>query len=298
MAGASHSAPTAASDGCGVCDHGVVRTRVLYVTDLSYEARGRRYCDEDIRLSEALRTYFDIALCHPVDAAALMGAFDAVVVRNSGPVLRYQKEYDSFRQQAVNEGVKVFNELTGKADMLGKQYLLDLFAAGYPVIPTVDARSDLSRLPAVDQYVLKPKKGADSVGFRVLRADELRGIELNDDLVQPLIQFAYEVSFYFINRMFQYALYAPNPEKRWALDTYEPGIADLAFAQRFVDWNDVEHGIQRVDACRTTAGDLLLVELEDLNPYMSLDSVDTQTRQRFIRQMAASIQQLAATEPV
>lgn len=81
-----------------VCDDGVVRTRVLYVTDLSYEARGRRYRDEDIGLSEALRTYFDIALCHPVDAAALMGAFDAVVVRNSGPVLRYQKEYDAFRQ--------------------------------------------------------------------------------------------------------------------------------------------------------------------------------------------------------
>lgn len=281
-----------------VCDDGVVRTRVLYVTDLSYEARGRRYRDEDIGLSEALRTYFDIALCHPVDAAALMGAFDAVVVRNSGPVLRYQKEYDAFRQQAVNEGVKVFSELTGKADMLGKQYLLDLFAAGYPVIPTVDARSDLSRLPAVDHYVLKPKKGADSVGFRVLSADELHGIELNDDLVQPLIQFAYEVSFYFIDRIFQYALYAPNPEKRWALDTYEPGTADLAFAQHFVDWNDLEHGIQRVDACRTTTGDLLLVELEDLNPYLSLDRVDTQTRQRFIRQLAASIQQLAATEPV
>ena len=273
-----------------------MRARILYVTDLSYEARGRRYCDEDIHLCEALRAHFDIALCHPVDAAALMGAFDVVVVRNSGPVLHYQEAYDAFRAKAVNEGVKVFSELSGKADMLGKQYLLDLFASGYPVIPTVDAREDVSRLPAVDQYVVKPKMGADSVGLRVLGADELTAIEFDGVLVQPLIRFAYEVSFYFIDRVFQYALYAPSPEQRWALDPYEPDAADLAFAQRFVDWNDVEHGIQRVDACRTPTGDLLLVELEDLNPYLSLDIVDTQIRQRFIRQMAASIQQLAATD--
>lgn len=273
-----------------------VRTRVLYVTDLSYQAQGRRYCYEDIRLSDSLRTYFDIALCHPAEAAALMGAFDVVVVRNSGPVLRYQEAHDAFRRQAISEGVKVFSELAGKADMLGKQYLLDLFAAGYPVIPTVDARANLSRIPTVDQYVVKPKMGADSVGLRILSADELAGIELNDVLVQPLIQFTYEVSFYFIDRTFQYALYAPSPEMRWALDPYEPDTADLAFAQRFVDWNDIQHGIQRVGACRTPTGDLLLVELEDLNPYLSLDRVDTQTRQRFIKQMATSIQQLVTTD--
>jgi hypothetical protein len=32
-------------------------------------------------------------LCHPLDATALMNRFDAVVVRNSGPVLHYQ--YDA-----------------------------------------------------------------------------------------------------------------------------------------------------------------------------------------------------------
>lgn len=160
----------------------------------------------------------------------------------------------------------------------------------------MDAREDLSRLPAVDQYVAEPTMGADSVGLRVLSADALTAIEFDGVLVQPLIRFAYEGSFYFIDRVFQDALHAPRPEQRWALNPYEPDAADLAFAQRFVDWNDFEHGIQRVDACRSPTGDLLLVELEDLNPYLSLDIVDTQTRQRFIRQMAASIQQLAATD--
>jgi hypothetical protein len=42
------------------------------------------------------------------------------------------------------------------------------------------------------------------------------------------------------------------------------------------------HGIQRVDACRTKDGGLLLVELEDLNPFLSLELVDNKTRAYFI----------------
>lgn len=41
------------------------RPALLLVTDLAYEARGRRYCDEDIFLASRLREEFDVALCHP-----------------------------------------------------------------------------------------------------------------------------------------------------------------------------------------------------------------------------------------
>ncbi|MEU3753373.1 hypothetical protein AB0H17_11505 [Streptomyces olivoreticuli] len=270
------------------------RSRILYVTDLAYEARGRRYCDEDIFLSSRLRAEFDIALCHPLDAAALMADFDAVVVRNSGPVLNYQAEYDDFRALAEKQGVRVYNQLSGKADMVGKRYLLDLTAAGYPVIPTIDDPRDVGRLPEADEYVVKPKLGADSIGLEFVPRDRLAELPYGDILVQPRIPFAYEVSFYFVDRSFQYALYAPRPEKRWALETYEPTAADLAFAQRFVDWNDIEHGIQRVDACRAPGGELLLVELEDLNPYLSLDLLEPAARDAFAESMAASVHRLIA----
>lgn len=111
------------------------RPRLLYVTDLAYQARGRRYCDEDVFLTSRLRAEFDLALCHPLDAAALMHSFDGVVVRNSGPVLGYRKEYEAFRERALHDGVRVYNPLTGRADMAGKQYLLDLSAAGGPSSP-------------------------------------------------------------------------------------------------------------------------------------------------------------------
>lgn len=270
------------------------RTRVLYVTDLTYQARGRRYCDEDIYLSDRLREQFDIALSHPSDAANLMTSFDVVVVRNSGPIIHYQADHEAFRARATEAGVRVFTELTGKADMAGKQYLLDLYAAGYPVIPTVDTL-DAARALDVPAYVAKPKFGADSVGLQFLAQAELADLTFDNLLVQPRIDFEYEVSFYFVDHTFEYALYAPDPGKRWELERYAPSPDDRAFAQRFIDWNGIGHGIQRVDACRTRAGELLLVEVEDLNPYLSLDLVDEDTRDTFVADLAASIESLASS---
>ncbi|MEU5810382.1 MULTISPECIES: ATP-grasp domain-containing protein [unclassified Streptomyces] len=261
--------------------------QLLYVTDLSYPARGRRYGDEDVFLTSRLRTRFELALCHPEDAQALIPrGFDAVVVRNSGPVLNYQEAYDSFRASALAAGTRVYNPLTGRGDMAGKQYLLDLTAAGYPVIPTVDDPAHLDRLPQVPEYVVKPKQGADSIGLTF--TPEPAG-PAGEVLVQPRIDFAYEVSFTYVDDTFQYALYAPDPARRWELVRYEPTAADLDFAASFIRWNTLSHGIQRVDACRAPSGELLLVELEDLNPYLSLDLLPPEVRDRFVDALTASL---------
>ncbi|MBE1602547.1 hypothetical protein H4687_008676 [Streptomyces stelliscabiei] len=267
------------------------------MTDLAYPARGRRYCDEDIFLTSRLRDGFAITLCHPLDAAALMDAFDVVVVRNSGPVLHYQKEYDAFREQAMVRGIRVYNPLSGRGDMAGKQYLLDLTAAGYPVIPTIDRPEDLHLLPEAGQYAVKPKAGADSIGLTFVPREQLSDLAYGDILVQPRIDFRYEVSFYYVDDAFQYALHAPDPERRWVLEPYEPTDADLAFARPFIDWNTLDHGIQRVDACRAQEGELLLVELEDLNPYLSLDLVSDRTRDAFVASMTASLHRFLDAQP-
>ncbi|MFC8867508.1 hypothetical protein ACFUAC_07630 [Streptomyces sp. NPDC057148] len=274
------------------------RPRLLYVTDLAYQARGRRYCDEDILLTSRLRDEFDLALCHPGEAAALLDAFDAVVVRNSGPVLGYRAAYDAFRERAAERSTRVYNQLTGRADMAGKQYLLDLSAAGEAVIPTVGRPEDLHLLPTADEYVVKPRLGADSAGLRIVPADrlrqELRDGDAGDVLVQPRVDFAYEVSFYFVDDAFQYALYAPDPGRRWRLEPYDATARDLEFARRFIEWNGIDHGIQRVDACRAPDGELLLVELEDLNPYLSLDALDETRRDSFVTALREALRRLLA----
>ncbi|WP_413755789.1 hypothetical protein [Streptomyces sp. MMBL 11-3] len=288
------------------------RPRLLFVTDLTYPAKGRRYCDEDIFLTSRLRADFDLALCHPLDAAALMdgggtdrdgtdrdgmggGGFDAVVVRNSGPVLHHQAAYDDFRARALARGVPVCTQLTGKGDQAGKQYLVDLTAQGFPVIPTVDRPQDLGLLPEAAEYVVKPKRGADSIGLEFVPPGRLRTLAFDEGpgvLVQPRIDFRYEVSFYYVDHTFQYALHAPRPDRRWHLERYEPTAADLEFADRFIAWNDIDHGVQRVDACRAPDGRLLLVELEDLNPYLSLDLLDDATRDAFVASLTASLHRL------
>lgn len=284
------------------------RPTLLYVSNLTYPAKGRRYCDEDIYLTSQLRTTFDLAICHPEDATTLMPGFDTVVVRNSGPVIDYPTAYEHFRAQAKATNQRVYNPLTGKADMAGKQYLLDLTEQAYPVIPTIDHPADLHRLPRVAEYAVKPKAGADSHGLKFVSRDQLTdhlgdqptdqlGNQTGDQtgdgerglLIQPKIDFRYEVSFYFVDQEFQYALHAPDPSHRWELTEYAPTATDLEFAKKFIDWNALDHGIQRVDTCRTQDGDLLLVELEDLNPYLSLDRTSDATRRRFVKAMTNSI---------
>lgn len=275
---------------------GARRPSLLLVTDLAYEARGRRYCDEDVYLGSRLRESFDVALCHPRDAAALLEGFDTVLVRNSGPVLHHRESYDAYRSRARELRTPVYNPLDGRGDMAGKEYLVEMDRAGLPVIPTVDRSAELPRLPDAAAYVVKPKLGADSVGLRFVTAaeaaTELERAAEGSLLVQPRVDFRHEVSFYFIDHDFQYALYAPDPERRWVLEPYAASAADLEFAQRFIAWNSLTHGIQRVDACRTPDGALLLVELEDLNPYLSLDRVGEDVREAFVARLKTSIASL------
>ena len=47
--------------------------------------------------------------------------------------------------------------------------------------------------------------------------------------------------------------------------------ADLAFARGFLAWNGASRAVVRVDGVReTSSGQLLLMEIEDYNPYLSL----------------------------
>lgn len=270
------------------------RPSLLLVTDLAYRAQGRRYGDEDVWLSGRLREEFDVALCSPLDAAALLERFDVVLVRNSGPVLHYRDAYEAFRSRARATGARLVNPLTGQGDMAGKQYLVDLSATGEPVIPSIGRCDDLHLLPAADRYVVKPLHGADSIGLQVLDRAALERADLTGALAQPLVDLREEVSFVFVGRRFSYALRTTSPDRRWELEPFDPSPADLAFAQRFVDRNALDVGVQRVDAGRTFTGELLLVELEDLNPYLSLDLLPPAVREAFCAALVASLRRALA----
>lgn len=256
---------------------------LLYLTDLYFKANGRNYYDEDLYITSILRKDFAVLLCHPGDSQKFENLVDLVVFRNTGPVLHYQEIFETFLDRMHANETPCYNSLTGKADMRGKEYLLELTKLGFPVIPTISSIDELDLLSGQEDYVVKLKNGADSIGMERVARQTLHEMDLDNRIIQPHIDFEYEVSFYYIDNVFQYAMYAPDPGRRWALEQYQASPEDLAFAQRFVNWNGLEHGIQRVDACRTRSGALLLVELEDLNPYLSLLLLDQPGRVQFLR---------------
>ncbi|WP_252236994.1 hypothetical protein [Clostridium sp. CH2] len=273
--------------------------KILFVTDLYYKAKGRLYYDEDLFLTSKLRENFKLVICNPKDMNDFIDDYDLTIFRNAGPVSNFQNEYRLFKEKVKLHNLKTYNSFNGKADMKGKDYLIELTDKNYPVIKTIDNLNYIDKLPIVNKYVIKPKDGADSIGMKFLSKEELyKNINLDDKntLIQPLINFKYEVSFYFIDKEFQYALYAPDKNKRWELKEYVPTKEDLEFAQKFIQWNNLNHGIQRVDACRTEENELLLVELEDLNPYLSLLEISDELRNKFIDSLKNSLRKVLTSD--
>lgn len=265
---------------------------ILYLTDLYYPAKGRNYYEEDLYITSQLKEHFNILIGHPQQALEFMDKADFIVFRNTGPVAYYQEYFNDFVDAVKQKGVPTFNSFDGKADMQGKQYLLDLFEQDFPVIPTIGSTEKLYLLPYSEHYIIKLKNGADSMGMEKVNKEELSKLKLDNQLIQPFIDFEYEVSFYFINDEFQYALYAPNKDKRWELKVYEASSKDLAFADQFIQWNNMQRGIQRVDACKLRDGSLLLVELEDLNPFLSLDLLSEKTKSGFISKFVSALKEI------
>lgn len=269
--------------------------KILFVTDLYYEAKGRLYYEEDLFLTSELRKDFNLVICNPKDMNSFTDDFDLTIFRNAGPVANFKDEYELFRNNVKLKNLKTYNSFNGKGDMNGKDYLIELTKKNLDVIKTIDTINDFSKLPEVETYVIKPKDGADSIGMEFLSKEVLlRRVDKNDKntLIQPLINFEYEVSFYFIDKEFQYALYAPDKNRRWELKEYKATKEDLDFANSFIEWNNINHGIQRVDACRDNNGKLLLVELEDLNPYLSLLDISPKLRDKFVKKLKLSLQKL------
>lgn len=262
---------------------------ILYLTDLYYNADGRKYYEEDLYLTSRLRQQFEILLCHPRDSKKFEEWVDVVVFRNTGPVINYKDYFNDFVSRINKKRILSYNCLLGNADTKGKGYLIKLTQQGYPVIPSIESLDYLYLLPSVINYMIKPIDGADSFGIHVVNKKELLNTKLAGKIVQPFINFIYEVSFYFIDNDFQYALYAPDKSKRWDLKVYDATSEDLEFANKFIEWNSLPFGIQRVDACRTLKGELLLIELEDLNPYLSIDLLNYDLRENFLNNFSNSI---------
>ncbi len=261
---------------------------LLHITDFFYVAVGREYYREDLLLIERLRSRFDIVSAAIEDCERIERCVDGIFRRNTGPSSLHRLGLDAQNNRIKSHGMRVYNDLNAQGDFLGKQHLLELHKLNYPVIPTFLVKEQALALGA-DKFILKLLDGADSRGLRILDRSELMAAMTDNYIIQPTIDFVHEVSFYFIDSELLYACHT-GKEKRWQLTEFTPTPADQEFARRFVSWNKMRYGIQRIDAARLKDDSLLLMEIEDHNPFLNLFDRSATVQQNFIDALIHSLE--------
>lgn len=259
--------------------------KILYLTNLNNGSR-----EEDDFLAERLKKYFDLIICHPLECEQHLNSVSGIFSRNIWPVHEYLDDWKKILDKLKKIKIPIYTPMSGKGDTLGKDYLVDLYEKKFPVIPSIDNIDDLKLLPDTGLFWVKPKEGCDGYGAKKMTKQELLANHLEDFIIEPFIDFISEPSFYFIDNKFAYAIETPNRiahDKK--IKIYHPTETDLIFAQKFVDWNNLPYGLQRIDGVRTKNGELLLTEVEDLAPYLYLLEIDQKNRENIVNMLINSI---------
>lgn len=188
-----------------------------------------------------------------------------------------------FSQRVIDKNLARIN-FDGKYDGKGKEYLVELYKKGYPVIPTVDNLSDISLLNS-NKFMLKLKSSYDGIGQMIVDEKEIKNRFNNSYIIQPFMQFKSKVQFYYIKDKFEYALeFIPSkvPIYPDAIE-YVYNDEELKIANEFAKLNGDYYGIQRIDFIKLEDNTLLLTEIEDISPYLDLDCVNEKVRTKFIQ---------------
>lgn len=257
---------------------------VLLLTNLDNDHQ-----DEDIYLSHCLRDHFNVVISSPFDCEAIEGDADIILIRNTWPNFDYKNKMDEVKARFIRKELLTYNPLTGRGDLKGKGYLLELYAEGYPVIPSVDKVENLSKLPETEMFFAKPKYKCDNTDTFSATRYQLENVWLEDYIFQPYVDFVCEISFYFIDNEFIYAFTTKRKVGMHELAEYSPTEDDIRFARKFLEWDNLECGLVRIDACRTKEGKLLLVELEDFEPFLYLLWIDAKTRSNMTDKLIAAL---------
>lgn len=232
-----------------------------------------------------------IELCELVwnDPSWAPSDFDAYVV---GTTWDYQEKAEAFlRRLAELEAARpLFNPLATMRWNLDKRYLRELAERGVRVVPTqwVEAANTNTVGAAFEHFrseriVVKPQVGAgawrQSLIERGAPLPPPDALPLGAAMIQPFLESAHtegEYSLLFFDRNFSHAA-----QKRPAVGDYrvqamfggretrfQPDAADLAIAQSIVDAIDGPLLYARVDLMRAADGELALMELELIEPYL------------------------------
>lgn len=235
---------------------------------------------EDSALATALSCSFATQIVDVKDASRL-DPRAPILLRNAWPDIEHVDELALIARRSVYSHAH-------RGLMAEKTYLRELFETGMQVIPTAILPMHLRELPPCSDFIVKPINGGSSRGVTVVPAASFDPARLDGRLlVQPALQLRHELSFFFVDDVFSYAMCTGT--SRWHMVPHEPSKEEMMLALEFVAWNKLAHGLQRVDLCRTQAGELFLMELEEHMAYLSWDDMCSAQREQFVSDLQTSL---------
>ena len=245
--------------------------------------------EEDFWLIRHLSKHFRMIVRHPLKCSTLLHSVDGVIIRNIWPTHEYLTEWEELKTHLREANIRTYNPLTYQGDIEGKDYLVVLSEAGFPVIPSVDRVDEIFKLPTTEEFWIKPKHSCDGFGSRKITRTELLSQKLENYIIQPFLEFESEPSFFFVDNRFHHAISAKHRIFDDKVTTYTASEDDLVFAKQFVEWSAMPFGVQRIDAIRLENGCLLLTEIENLCPYLYLMDIDATLRLSFANKLSESL---------
>lgn len=263
--------------------------RLLFVTNLRNEERA-----EDLFLAEELANDWNVTIADANDAARIAesGDYKAVFIRNAWPSNEFDEAFTVLESLVSMGRIRSYNPPSASRGFHeNKAYLVDLYQAGFPVIPSWLSKEKIHRAGYQDHAPVVFKSLCGCSGHGVIFGSLADLPYALPGLFQPAMKFEHEVSLFFLDGAFLYALHSAGPgtERRWQLSEYKPSDYDLNWARRFVHWNHLPYGIQRIDGGRTKDGKLWLIEVEDFLPYLSLDILSAETKERVVKELLDSV---------
>lgn len=192
-------------------------------------------------------------------------------------------EESDYETRILNKNLPRIN-FDGKFDNKGKNYLVNLYQQGYSVVPTINRINDINKIGIHDKYLVKPVNGYASYGIIETDIKNIKEHWNKNYVIQPKIDFDSEVQFYFIGNKFEFAQIF-IPKKLLSHNNamfYTPSDEELKLAIQFALLNGENfNGVQRIDFLKYN-NQLLLSELEDDSPYMSIEALSDSQRKKFI----------------
>lgn len=143
---------------------------------------------------------------------------------------------------------------------------------------------DISLLPASETYLLKPLDSYNGYGQKKICKEEITDEMTNQYIIQPYIEAKSEMQFYFVNHKLEYARqYIPNKlADNVIVKNYIYSEEEAMIATKFAKLNQNFNGVQRIDFIQDMTDNLLLLEIEDAAPYLSLVKIPLPLQKQFL----------------